>query len=270
MSLKMPADQWVKCANCRELVYRKEFEKLLRVCPLCNYHQRLKAHERIAITADEGSFKEADALIVSADPLGFPDYGDKLRGTQQQTGMGEAVVTGAATIDSYPVQLGVMDLHFRAGSMSAAVGEKIVRLFHRGIERHEPVVLFITSGGARVQEGLHALMQMAKTSSAVGRMRRVGVPYVAVLTDPSMAGVLASFGSLGDVILAEPGAVIGFTGPRVMEQTIRIKLPPGHQSAEFQLDHGMVDMVVDRCKLRGVLRSLLRSLCGPRPEKERD
>ena len=269
MSLKMPTDQWVKCANCRELVYRKEFERLQRVCPLCNYHQRLKAGERIALTVDEGTFVERDAAVLSSDPLGFPEYGDKLSSTRQQTGMNESVVCGEAQLAGYDIQLGVMDHHFRAGSMSAAVGEKITRCFERGADQHQPVILFICSGGARVHEGLHALMQMAKTSAAVARLQAAGVPYITVLTDPSMAGVLASYASLGDVMLAEPGAVIGFTGPRVMEQTVRIKLPEGHQSAEFQLAHGMIDTVVDRVKLRGVLRALLRCLVGPR-DKDAD
>ncbi len=268
MSRSMPADQWVKCANCKELVYRKEFDRLLRVCPLCNYHQRLTAAERIDITVDPGTFRECDAEVVSADPLGFPEYGDKLVSTQQQTGMAEAVVCGEAVLGGYPIQFGVMDHHFRAGSMSAAVGEKVCRALRRSADQRQPAILFVASGGARVHEGLHALMQMAKTSAAVGRVRRAGVPYLVVLTDPSMAGVLASYGSLGDVCLAEPGAVIGFTGPRVMEQTIRVKLPEGHQSAEFQLQHGMVDMVVDRIKLRAALIALLRSLVGPLPEAE--
>ncbi|NUP99781.1 MAG: acetyl-CoA carboxylase, carboxyltransferase subunit beta [Armatimonadetes bacterium] len=270
MSLNMPAEQWVKCANCRELVYRKEFDRLLRVCPLCNYHQRLTAAERLEITVDEGSFKELDQGLTSADPLRFPDYGEKLKITIDQTGMKEAVVTGEALLAGYPIQLGIMDFHFRVGSMSAAAGEKVTRVFVRGAEQQQPVVFFIASGGARVQEGLHALMQMAKTSAAVARLQAAGVPFISILTDPSMAGVLASFASLGDVIIAEPGAVIGFTGPRVMEQTIRIKLPEGHQSAEFQLRCGQVDMVVDRVRMRATLRSLLRCLVGPRDEKEQD
>ncbi|MCC7494530.1 MAG: acetyl-CoA carboxylase carboxyl transferase subunit beta [Fimbriimonadaceae bacterium] len=267
MSLKMPADQWVKCANCKELVYRKEFEKLLRVCPMCNHHQRLRASERIAMVADPGSFREHDATVISADPLGFPEYAEKLDSTRAVTGMNEAVVCGEATLEGYPVQLGVMDHHFRAGSMSAAVGEKVRRVFARGTDKRQAVLLFIASGGARVHEGLHGLMQMAKTSAAIARFQTSGRPYLVVLTDPSMAGVLASYASLGDVILAEPGAVIGFTGPRVMEQTVRVKLPPGHQTAEFQMDHGMVDMVIDRVKLRPTLRSLLRGMVGVLPRK---
>ncbi len=268
MSLKMPTDQWVKCAHCRELIYRKEFERLLRVCPLCNYHQRLKAAERIEITADPGTFSERDADIISADPLKFPDYGDKLVSTRQQTGLPESVVCGEATLHGYPIQLGVMDHHFRAGSMSAAAGEKIYRVFRRGIDQQQPVVFFVCSGGARVHEGLHALMQMAKTSSAVAQLQSAKQPFLCVLTDPAMAGVLASFASLGDITIAEPGALIGFTGPRVMEQTIRVKLPPGHQTAEFQLRCGQLDMVVDRVKMRSTLQAMLRCLVGPRAEQE--
>jgi acetyl-CoA carboxylase carboxyl transferase subunit beta len=256
--------KWVKCARCKELVYRKQFEALLRVCPLCNYHQRLKADERVVCTVDEGSFRELNAGVMSADPLAFPDYLDKLQGVQRQTGMNEAVVTGQATLGGYPIVLGVLDFHFRAGTMSAAVGEKVVRSMEHGREHRQPVLMFIASGGARVHEGLHALTQMAKTSTAVGRLKAAGVPYLVVLTDPSMAGVLASYASLGDVILAEPGAAIGFTGPRVIEQTLRITLPPDHQTAEFQLEHGMVDLVVDRVKLRPTLVGLLRCLVGPR------
>ncbi len=255
--LDMPANQWIKCASCRELIYRKEWDRLHRVCPLCNYHQRLRAHERIAITADEGSFTEFAAEIIAADPLGFPDCADKLDKTRRQTGLDEALLIGDATIDGLPVVLGVFDFHFFAGTMSAAIGEKVCRAMERGLERGVPVVLFIASGGARVQEGLHALMQMAATSAAVARLRAAAVPYLVVLTDPSMAGVLASFASLGDVIIAEPGAVIGFTGPRVMEQTLRIKLPAGHQTAEFQLKHGMIDQVVDRPRLKEALVGLL-------------
>lgn len=253
----MPPNQWVKCAACRELIYRKEWDRLHRVCPLCNYHQRLRADERLAITADDGSWREFAASVRAADPLGFPDCATKLERTRQQTGLKEAIRTGDAAIDGWPVVLGIFDFHFFAGTMSAAVGEKVCRAMERAAERAVPLVLFIASGGARVQEGLHALMQMARTSAACAMLQRRRVPYLVVLTDPSMAGVLASFASLGDVILAEPGAVIGFTGPRVMEQTLRIQLPPGHQTAEFQLQHGMIDLVVDRPRMRAALAGLL-------------
>jgi acetyl-CoA carboxylase carboxyl transferase subunit beta len=257
--------KWVKCAGCKELVYRKQFEGLLRVCPLCNYHQRLKADERIVLTVDEGSFRELFAEVVSADPLGFPDYLEKLHGVQRQTGMNEAVVTGEATLGGYPIVLGVLDFHFRAGTMNAAVGAKVARAIEHGRETGRPVIQYVASGGARVHEGLHSLMQMAKTSAAVARLQAAKVPMFVILTDPSMAGVLASYASLGDVTIAEPGALIGFTGPRVIEQTLHVKLPEDHQKAEFQLDHGQVDMVVDRIKLRGVLITLLRCFLGPRP-----
>jgi len=260
------AGKWVKCAGCKELVYRKQFEALQRVCPLCNYHQRLRAAERIGFTADEGSFSELFAEIISGDPLGFPDYGDKLRGVMRQTAMNEAVVTGEATIGGYPVVLGVLDFHFRAGTMSAAVGTKVAKSMEHGRATGRPVIQFIASGGARVHEGLHALTQMAKTSAAVARLQAAKVPFLVVLTDPSMAGVMASYASLGDITIAEPGALIGFTGPRVIEQTCRIKLPPDHQTSEFQLEHGQVDLVCDRIKLKPTIVALLRALVGPRAE----
>lgn len=260
--------RWVKCAGCQELVYRRQFEGLQRVCPLCGHHQRLRATERIDFTVDAGSFRELFSEIVSADPLAFPDYGDKLRGVMRQTGLHEAVVTGEATISGYPVVLGVLDFHFRAGTMSAAVGTKVAASMEHGRETSRPVIQFIASGGARVHEGLHALTQMAKTSAAVARLQAAGVPFLVVLTDPSMAGVMASYASLGDVIIAEPGALIGFTGPRVIEQTCRIKLPPDHQTAEFQLAHGMVDLVCERIRLRPTITALLRALVGPRPAGE--
>lgn len=249
---------WVKCARCKELVYRKEWDALLRVCPRCNYHQRLRAAERIAITADEGSFREHDAELVSADPLAFPDYGDKIRSTVDRTELPEAIVTGEATIGGHPVHLGVLDFHFRAGTMNPAVGEKVTRAMERAVADRRAVVMFVASGGARVEEGLHSLMQMAKTCAAVGRLRDAGVPYLVVLTDPSLAGTMASYASLGDVILAEPGALIGFTGRRVIEQTLRIALPDDFQTAEYHLAHGQVDLVVERVRLRPTLIHLLR------------
>ncbi|MBI2302582.1 MAG: acetyl-CoA carboxylase, carboxyltransferase subunit beta [Armatimonadetes bacterium] len=256
---------WVKCARCKELVYRKEWENLLRVCPRCNYHQRLRAGERIAMLVDEGSFREFGAEFVSADPLGFPDYADKLRGAAERTGLPEAIVTGEALLGGYPVILGVLDFHFRAGTMNAAVGEKVTRAMERAVEQRKPVLMSVATGGARVEEGLHSLMQMAKTSAAVARMQAAGVPYLVLLTDPSLAGTMASYASLGDVILAEPGALIGFTGRRVIEQTLRIQLPDDFQTAEFHLQNGFVDMVCDRARLRATVIGLLSWFLGPRP-----
>lgn len=254
---------WIKCVVCRELIYRPDFDRLLRCCPQCNHHQRLRARERIEFTADEGTFRELEANLISVDPLGFPGYGEKLESTRQRSGMNEAVIIGEARLSGFPIILGALDFHFQAGTMTAAVGEKVCRAFEHAIERRRPVIFFVASGGARVNEGLHSLMQMAKTSAAVARMQAAALPYLVVLTDPSMAGVLASFASLGDVTLAEPKALIGFTGPRVIEQQLRIKLPEGHQTAEFQVEHGMVDMIVDRVRLRSTLTTLLRALLGP-------
>lgn len=254
---------WVKCASCRELVYRKEWEKLLRVCPQCNYHQRLTARERLAITLDDGSFEEFDRELISADPLNFPGYAEKVRGAGERTDLPEAIVTGQGTIEGLPLIFGVLDFHFRAGTMNAAVGEKVTRAMERALEQRKPVFMAVASGGARVEEGLHSLMQMAKTSAAVGRLREAGIPYLVLLTDPSLAGTMASYASLGDVILAEPGALIGFTGRRVIEQTLRIELPDDFQTSEFHCQHGQVDLVVDRIRLKPTLVALLRWFAEP-------
>jgi len=248
---------WTKCSRCQQLVYNKELESNLRVCPKCGYHFRLSAWERVFITVDEGSFQEMDAGVTSADPLAFPDYQDKLRRDRERLGLREAILTGEATLAGHPLVLGVMDLNFRGGSMSCGVGEKVARAMERAIERHWPLVIFCASGGARMQEGLFSLMQMAKTSAVASRLHRAGVPYVTVFTDPTLAGVSASFAWLSDVILAEPGAEIGFTGKRVIEQNLRLKLPEENQTAEFQQQHGMIDWVVPRAQVRGMLGRLL-------------
>ncbi|HIE51084.1 MAG TPA: acetyl-CoA carboxylase carboxyltransferase subunit beta [Armatimonadetes bacterium] len=254
----LPEDLWDKCPSCHQLVYRKELESNLQVCPKCQYHYRLTARERIAITADPGSWRELDAQVLSANPLDFPEYEAKLGRDQQRLQIPEAILTGYATIEGWPALLGVMDFHFRGGSMGCVVGEKVTRLMERAVAEHKPLILFCASGGARMQEGLLSLMQMAKTSAAAGRLNQAGVPYITVLTDPTTAGVLASFAFLGDIILAEPQAVVGFTGPRVIEQSYRLKLPPNFQKAEFQLEHGMIDAIVPRPQLRSTLALLLR------------
>lgn len=255
---------WTKCSRCQQLVYNKELESNLRVCPKCGYHFRLSAWERVSITVDEGSFREMDAGVTSADPLAFPDYQEKLRRDRERLGLREAILTGEATLAGHPLILGVMDLNFRGGSMSCGVGEKVARAMERAIERRWPLVIFCASGGARMQEGLLSLMQMAKTSVVASRLHQAGVPYVTVFTDPTLAGVSASFAWLSDVILAEPGAEIGFTGKRVIEQNLRLKLPEENQTAEFQQRHGMIDWVVPRSQIRGVLARLL-SLLTNRP-----
>jgi acetyl-CoA carboxylase carboxyl transferase subunit beta len=227
------------------------------VCPKCAYHFRLTARERLEITLDPESFHEFDAELEPKDILAFPGYGEKLAKAQEQTGLKEAVVTGTGTIGGHQVVIAVMDTHFIMGSMGTVVGEKVARAAEQALERRVPFVTFAASGGARMQEGILSLMQMAKTAAAVGRLDRAGLLYLSVLTDPTMGGVSASFAFLGDIILAEPGALIGFAGPRVIEQTIRQKLPEGFQRAEFLQEHGFVDKVVPRSQLRQTIITIL-------------
>ncbi len=252
---------WDKCKNCREIIYKKEIEKNFRVCPKCNYHFRITAEERIRIVADTESFREMDADLVSSDPIHFRDsrkYRDRLKEGEKRTGKKDALLCGDARIDGLPVILAVFDFAFMGGSMGSVVGEKIVRGMERALTRKMPFISFASSGGARMQEGIVSLMQMAKTSAAVARLGKAGVPFISVLTDPTFGGVTASFAMLGDVIIAEPRALIGFAGPRVIEQTIREKLPEGFQRAEFLLEHGMVDMIVERRELKNTLAGLVR------------
>ncbi|ABO50825.1 acetyl-CoA carboxylase carboxyltransferase subunit alpha [Desulforamulus reducens MI-1] len=253
----IPEGLWVKCSRCNEILYTKELDKNFKVCHKCNFHFRLNAQERIHMTLDEGSFQERDNELITLNPLNFPDYQEKIQSAQKATELKEAVVTGEGTIGGNPVVIGVMDSHFIMGSMGSVVGEKIARAIERAIEKKLPVVLFSTSGGARMQEGILSLMQMAKTAAALAKLDEAGLLYVAVLTDPTTGGVTASFASLGDIIIAEPGALIGFTGPRVIEQTIRQKLPEGFQRAEFLRKHGMVDMIVNRPQLKDTLANIL-------------
>jgi acetyl-CoA carboxylase carboxyl transferase subunit beta len=228
------------------------------VCPKCDYHHKLTAKERLALTVDEGSFEEFHAEVTSLDPLGFPDYQEKLTRAREKTGLTDAILTGYARIEETPLILGVADFAFMGGSMGSVVGEKIVRAMERGIEENLPVVLFTANGGgARMQEGLFSLMQMAKTSAAVAQMARARVPYIVVLTDPTMAGVYASYASLGDIILAEPGALIGFAGRRVGNQDVGMKLPEDFQTSEFQFRCGMVDRIVPRREMRRTLGRIL-------------
>lgn len=258
----IPGDIMTKCAHCRALLYTKDFVRDMRVCNRCGAHARLGAWERLTITVDENSFQEMDADLEPADPLHFPEYLDKVAQDQKKTGLREAILTGTATIYGFPTVIGIMDFGFRGGSMSSVVGEKVARALEYGIDQSLPVIIFSTSGGARMQEGIFSLMQMAKTSAAVGRLHRAGLPYVVVLCDPSTAGVQASFASLADVTLAEPGAIIGFTGARVIEQTLKIRLPKDFQSSEFQLAHGMVDLIVPRRQMRETLGQLLEWFAG--------
>jgi acetyl-CoA carboxylase carboxyl transferase subunit beta len=246
---------WEDCPGCRQLIYAKDIGPL-QVCHHCGYHFRLSVSERLAITADEGSFAEWDADVGAADPLGFPDCAEKVAAAQAKTGRAEGVLTGEATIEGLPVALGIMDLEFFGGSMGYAVGERVARLLERAGEGPLPTVLFCASGGARMQEGLVSLMQMAKTSGAAGKLRALGVPYITVLFDPTYGGVMASYAALGDIILAEPRARMGFAGPRVIEVT-RQRMPEGVQTAEFQYQHGMIDAIVPRSEMRSTLAYII-------------
>ncbi|MFQ3611815.1 MAG: acetyl-CoA carboxylase, carboxyltransferase subunit beta [Fimbriimonadales bacterium] len=256
------SEQWVQCQKCKKILFKPDFERALRVCSHCGHHHRLRARERLAITLDPDTFTEYDADLRSGDPLLFPDYPDKLARAQQATGEMEAVITGTGKLGGYEVVMGVMDFAFMGGSMGSVVGEKITRCFLHGVEHHLPVILFCSSGGARMQEGLLSLMQMAKTTAGVERLHRAGLPYLAVFTDPTMAGVLASFASLADVILAEPGALVGFAGQRVAAQASSGKPPANFQTAEFQAEHGMIDLVVPRAQVRPTLLYLLEMFGG--------
>ena len=257
----IPGDLWTRCEECNELVYNKKLEENLRVCPKCNFHFNIGARERVAITLDKDSFQEMDAAMESLDPLGFEGtktYKEKIKKDQEATGLKEAVLTGEGTIDSKPIVLGVTDSRFIMGSMGSVVGEKLTRAIERSIERKIPLIIISGSGGgARMYEGMYSLMQMAKTSAALSRHNNEGLLFVSVLTNPTMAGVMASFASLGDIIIAEPKALIGFTGPRVIEQTIRQKLPPGFQKSEFLLSHGLIDMIVHRKNMKETLTKIL-------------
>ncbi len=252
----------VKCPKCKEILYGRDWEKNLKVCTRCDYHFRLTAHERIKLLVDPNSFTEVDADIISIDPLNFAirsqSYVSKLEEERQKTDSNEGVITGHATIDARPLALAIMDFNFIGGSMGSAAGEKITRAIELGIERHIPVLIASTSGGARMQEGLYSLMQMAKTSATLVKLGEARLPYFSLLTDPTTGGVTASFAMLGDVILAEPGALVCFAGPRVIEGFMHVKLPEGTGSAEFVLQHGMIDAVVHRRDLRQTLARLLQ------------
>lgn len=247
-----------KCPRCQNTSPLSRYEELHRVCPVCNYHGRLSSTERIAITVDKESFREFDADMKSKNPLDFPNYTEKQEELRESTGVNDAVVTGTATIKGSPVVIGVMDSRYMMGSMGSVVGEKITRAFEYAGEKHLPVVMFTASGGARMQEGIVSLMQMAKTSGAVQVFSDNGGLYISVMTDPTTGGVTASFASLGDIIIAEPKVLIGFAGRRVIESTIKQRLPEDFQLAEFMHEKGFVDMIVERRKMRSVLSHLLK------------
>ncbi len=264
-AVKIPEGMWVKCDTCKEIVYRKELERNLKVCPKCNYHFRINASERIMYLADHGSFEELDSGITSGDPLRFKDtksYSSRLEAGKAKSGINEAVVTGRARIKDVPVILAIMDFAFMGGSMGSAVGEKVARAAERALSERIPFVAVSSSGGARMQEGIYSLMQMAKASAAIGRLKDAGVPYISVIADPTFGGVTASFAMLGDIIVAEPRSLIGFAGPRVIEQTINQQLPEDFQRAEFLLEHGLLDRIIERKRMRKELGIILTHLTG--------
>ena len=256
--ISVPADLMFKCPRCQKVEFMENFTLSGKVCPYCNYHARLTAVERLDVTIDKGSMLYYDPDMKSKNPIDFPQYKRKLEKLKAATGLEEAVVTGECAIEGERCVIGVMDSHFMMASMGSVVGEKITRAFERAAEKRLPVILFCASGGARMQEGIISLMQMAKTSGAVGVHSRAGGLYISVMTDPTTGGVAASFASLGDIILAEPKVVIGFAGRRVIEGTIRQRLPDNFQSAEFSMEHGFVDMIVERSSMRKTLGRLLR------------
>ncbi len=254
----MMIGKWVKCDSCKEIIYKEELHQNLSACPNCGKHFRLSARRRIKQIADEGTFKEIGKDILTKDPLNFKGYMKKVEGLKEKTKIDEAVKCGICEIERQKAVLGVMDGNFLMGSMGSAVGERITLAIETAIKKKLPLVLFCVSGGARMQEGIISLMQMAKTSSAIARLNDAGLLYISVLTDPTTGGVTASFASLGDIVLAEPNALIGFAGPRVIEQTIRQKLPEGFQRSEFLLEHGFIDKIVERKDMKHTLGELIR------------
>ncbi|MCK4245074.1 MAG: acetyl-CoA carboxylase carboxyltransferase subunit beta [Candidatus Omnitrophica bacterium] len=254
-------DLWEKCDSCGRVIYKKILTENLKVCPKCEHHFRLTAEERINLILDENSFQESDKEISSADPLDFRSqqpYQEKLKEAREKTGLSEAVIAGEGKLSGCPIILAVSDSHFIMGSMGSVVGEKIARAAESALEKKIPFLsVSAGGGGARMHEGMLSLMQMAKTASAIGKLKRAGVLYISLLTDPTMAGVAASYALLGDIILAEPKALIGFTGPRVIEQTIRQKLPKGFQRSEFLFKHGMIDLVLPRKEIKPTLAKIL-------------
>jgi len=254
----MMIGRWVKCDECKEIIYKDELHKNLSVCPFCNKHFRLSARRRISQIADEKTFTELGNEVSTKDPLKFKGYSKKVEILKEKTKIDEAVKCGICEIEGQKAVLGVMDGNFLMGSMGSAVGERITIAVETAIEKKLPFVMFCVSGGARMQEGIISLMQMAKTSSAIAKLNEARLLYISVLTDPTTGGVTASFASLGDIILAEPKALIGFAGPRVIEQTIRQKLPEGFQSSEFLLEHGFIDKIIERKDLKSTIAKLLR------------
>jgi acetyl-CoA carboxylase carboxyl transferase subunit beta len=264
---------FVKCDGCEAHLFKGELEDGLQVCKHCGYHFRIGARDRLALLFDDGKYEELDAEVISIDPLEFTDskpYAERLSQATDNSGLPEAIINGRGTVGDHPVLAAAMDMTFIGGSMGSAVGEKVTRLIERAMREHSAVVIFSASGGARMQEGALSLMQMAKISAALAALDEAHLPFISILTDPTTGGVTASFAMLGDVILAEPKALIGFAGPRVIEQTIRQKLPKDFQRSEFLLDHGMVDEIVDRRELRNHVIKLLNFMMNPEIHGESD
>ena len=270
VKLEIPADAWEKCDQCGHVDIRERFVRALNVCPNCGHHRRISAQEYIDLLVDEGSWHELFAALKSADPLKFENYADRVQAAIKKAGPLDAVRTGYARLHGMAISLGVMDFAFMGGSMGSVVGEKIARLTRHAIDKKTPLILVSASGGARMQEGVLSLMQMAKTSVVIAELQGAKVPFMSVLTNPTTGGVSASYAMQGDLILAEPGAVIGFAGPRVIKQTIGQDLPEGFQTAEFLLDHGMIDAVVPRGELRDTTAQLLRHMTGAWPAEAAD
>lgn len=258
----VPAGMYVKCASCQKQLYQKDLAANHYACEACGYHFRISARERVENILDENSFEELFQELKSGNPLDFDGYAEKVQQQMEKTGENEGVVTGLGTIQGLPLAIGVMNPKYMMGSMGSVIGEKLTRIAEYATQRQLPLVIFTASGGARMQEGVFSLMQMAKTSMALDRHRAAGLLYISVLTDPTTGGVTASFAMLGDIILSEPNALIGFAGPRVIEQTIRQKLPEGFQRAEFLLEHGFIDKIVKRTELSATIGLLLKLHTG--------
>jgi len=270
VKLEIPADAWEKCDECGHIDIKERFVRALSVCPKCGHHRRISAQEYIDLLVDEGSWHELDVKLRSADPLMFESYKERVKIAYKKAGELDAVRTGYARLHGQAVDLAVMDFAFMGGSMGSVVGEKFARMGQRSAEKGIPLMIVSASGGARMQEGALSLMQMAKTSVVLAELAREGIPFISILTNPTTGGVSASYAMQGDVIIAEPGAVIGFAGPRVIKQTIGQDLPEGFQTAEFLVEHGMVDMVVPRSELRDTTAQLLRHMAGRRPVEAAD
>jgi acetyl-CoA carboxylase carboxyl transferase subunit beta len=265
---KIPGGVWLKCKNCSETVFGPKLEKNLLVCPLCDYHYPMSARARIAMLVDENTFEERDADVAPYDILEFVDskpYTKRIVTMQEKTGLKDAILAGVAEIEGIPVSLAAMEFGFIGGSMGSVVGEVVARTFKRGVEMKAPVVVATASGGARMQEGIISLMQLGKTNAARAELADARLPYIVLISDPTTAGVMASYAAVGDVLVGEPGALMGFAGPRVIRETIHQELPPGFQRAEFQRDHGFLDIIAHRHEVRDVIAKLIRYFTSRRP-----